>query len=230
MNNLKLPLLLSLLMCSTVHVFAGSVSYRDGQPFTGTFTVPAGVTTLYVTAVGYGGNGGSPNWNGVMVHVGGDGGQGGGVENMPVTVVPGNQYTYTFRGDGGVSFAGLNIAGGTSGGDATASVHGSRGADGTPGPPNGNGSYSACILLDQSGDMDCSCTTPDPGGFGGGGDAAYSQGRLYSNPGCYGGPPQLDISWVDQPILPPTVNIRFSYFMNMMKSLFTETAFAFVKK
>jgi len=70
---------------------------------TGSFTVPTGVTTLFITAVGGGGGGGSGDTN-----VGGGGGGGGAfVIKAGVKVTAGNSYTVTI-GAHGVGVGGAN--------------------------------------------------------------------------------------------------------------------------
>jgi len=116
-------------------------------PGTYTFTVPPGVTTVYVTMCGGGGGGGGGSIN----YSGGHGGGAGTYFKKPVTVTPGATYTITVGagGAGGVySSERLGRAGGTSsfgnllsatggggGGGATRDYSGSTGAPGTaPGP------------------------------------------------------------------------------------------------
>ncbi len=105
------------------------------------FTVPAGVTNLYVLAAG-GGGGGSYNTTarGGAVTPGGSGGRGGFVASRH-TVTPGSSITYAV-GAGG---AGSNTANGTAGGTTTVSTlsltaTGGAGAVGTSTGANGAGS------------------------------------------------------------------------------------------
>lgn len=105
------------------------------------FTIPAGVTSLYVLAAG-GGGGGSNNvtTRGGGTTPGGTGGTGGFVASQH-TVTPGSTITYAV-GAGG---AGNNTGNGTAGGTTTVSTlsltaTGGAGAVGTAGGANGTGS------------------------------------------------------------------------------------------
>jgi len=132
-----------------------------GKIFTssGTFTVPAGVTKVYVSMCGGGGGGGGGGSN----RKGGPGGGAGAYFKKPVTVTPGATYTITV-GAGGAGGAGSTTvngqpgqAGGTSsfgsllsatgGGGGGGATHSSDGTNGTPGtapgglPGRGSDSY-----------------------------------------------------------------------------------------
>ena len=119
-----------------------------GKIFTssGTFTVPAGVTEVYVSMCGGGGGGGGGGSN----SKGGPGGGAGAYFKKPVTVTPGATYTITV-GAGGAGGAGsttvngqpgqaggtssfgslLSATGGGGGGGATQSSDGTKGTPGT---------------------------------------------------------------------------------------------------
>jgi hypothetical protein len=126
-------------------------AFSNSQAFTssGTFTVPAGVTTVYVTACGGGGGGGS---GGVYVNtsparVGGNGGRGG--NSVPcyrekVTVTAGASITVTIGTGGSAGTAKTNNGSGNNGGNG--------------------GTTSFGALLTVAGGL---------GGLGGAGGAAY---------------------------------------------------------
>lgn len=76
----------------------------------GTFTAPAGITTVYLTGCGGGGGGGGGQGG---VKAGGGGGSGQCLVNSLYTVIPGNGYTVTINSGGA---AGTGGGGGTAGG------------------------------------------------------------------------------------------------------------------
>jgi hypothetical protein len=82
------------------------------QKFTssGSFVVPAGVKTLYVSGVGGGGGGGGANG---ATNAGSGGGSGAFAIESMITVIPGNTYTVTIGGGGS---GGANLANGSAGG------------------------------------------------------------------------------------------------------------------
>jgi len=99
-----------------VSVAASTITEGRIQLFTadGTFTAPAGVTTVYLTMVGAGGGGGGDN------NSGGGGGGGGGesIINYPYTVTPASNYA-VIAGTGGT--AGTNSINGGGAGTGEAS-------------------------------------------------------------------------------------------------------------
>jgi hypothetical protein len=101
-----------------------------GQAFTssGTFTAPAGVTSVRVFVFGAGGGGGSgcDLW-------GGGGGGGGGYATNVVSVTPGQSYPVTIGagGTGGTGSCGQASAGGTSSFSSVSATGGSAGSSGT---------------------------------------------------------------------------------------------------
>jgi hypothetical protein len=93
----------------------------------GTYTVPDGVTTLWLSGVGGGGGGGGGNALGSSTQgAGGGGGFSGNVaERTPVTVAPGDSITVTIGGGGagGASAGSLGIGGtGATGGTTSAAI------------------------------------------------------------------------------------------------------------
>ncbi|MDN7871257.1 hypothetical protein QZM26_17765 [Burkholderia multivorans] len=95
----------------------------------GSFTVPAGVTTIYVTGVGGGGGGGGGGGNGSTGAAGGGGGGGQGqqVIKSPITVAPGQILTITIGSGGASGTAGSNSgsSGGNGGVGGVSSITGS---------------------------------------------------------------------------------------------------------
>jgi len=111
--------------------------YMNGSQIftsTGSFTVPLGVTKVWVTGVGGGGSAGTNT-----SCVGGAGGNGAKAFRQPITVTPGSVHTVTV-GVGGVasSFGSLfTIANGVNGTNATPSAAGTDSGSGTPQWVNG---------------------------------------------------------------------------------------------
>jgi len=137
-----------------------SIIYSRSQLFTtsGTWTCPAGVTTVYITMCGGGGGGGGglAAWGNNAS--GGGGASGAALINTPIVVTGGNTYTVTI-GSGGsgssadgsaggsTSFDSISVAGGGGGGGArNYNPNLANGGGGTPygGPDSsgaGNGAY-----------------------------------------------------------------------------------------
>ncbi len=202
----------------TIESTSGGVKFPDGtiqttatanhgiQTFTsnGTFTVPAGVTTVWVTAVGGGGSGSTgDNTIGAISDTPGNGGGAGAMvlktlvsvtpgANIPVTIGAGGAEVNICTGNSGYGFNGN--AGGTSsfgsyvtapgGGAGTVSAAGSSG--GGIWSTAGN-RFNVCNFVRFNEDGTVSCLTA-----GKGGDAFYYKGGYgYSSPGTYsngGGP------------------------------------------
>jgi hypothetical protein len=160
----------------------------------GNFTVPVGVTTIWVSgcAGGGGGGGGSGNSGGQSLGVGGGGGGGGGagqsIIRVPFTVTPGQVIAVTIGAAGAAGAAGGNTVIGAlqtlTGGGAGATggfVISNTIAGGGPGGLGGSGSPSGQNgfdgnLMGSGGD---GAATP----FGGGGPG----GRAGTNGGVPGG-------------------------------------------
>lgn len=173
----------SVLVCCNGTSFStfggGSGSTSGMQKFTasGTFTVPAGVTTVWLTGVG-GGAGGAGSDGGAF-----GGGGGARAWGVPVTVTPGASYAVTIGaggspgpydgpgGAGGVTSFGalLSLSGGGAGG---AGGSGGGDTDGVTG--GGFGGYSRAAAA----------------GSGGGGS-----GGIGGNPGYAGGSGFLLVEW-----------------------------------
>lgn len=168
------------------------------QTFTsnGTFTVPAGVTTVWVTAVGGGGSGSTGSSTTDPSDRGHGGGAGGMAYRTPISVTPGTNIPVTV-GTGGVE---VNVCTGNSGymfsgNSGTGSSFGSYitvggGGAGTISSPGASGggilstagsANNICNLVSVSSEGAVSCVTA-----GKGGDAFYYKGGYgYSSPGSY---------------------------------------------
>lgn len=109
------------------------VSNHGNQLFTssGSFLVPSGVTTVYISGVGGGGGGGE---------AGGGGGAGGYILNFPYTVIPGNTYTITVGGGGaGSTGGGQGVTGSSTSFDVISIPGGAGGIDVGNGGAGGGG-------------------------------------------------------------------------------------------
>jgi hypothetical protein len=153
------------------------ISLGQPQTFTssGSYTVPASVTSIIVECWGAGGGGGSSNTNGTARRAGGGGG-GGGYSSSTIAVVPGTVYNIVVGtgGTGGVAGNGGNgttstfntntvvANGGNGGGRGSAGSGGAGGALGT-----GNNRYTG-----GNGAAGVNAT-----GSGGGGGGAGSTGN-----------------------------------------------------
>lgn len=197
-------------VAGTIESSSGGFKFPDGtiqttatanhglQTFTsnGTFTVPAGVTTVWVTAVGGGGSGSTGSNTTDPYDRGHGGGAGGMVYRTPISVTPGTNITVTV-GTGGAE---VSVCTGNSGymfngNTGTSSSFGSYvtvggGGAGTVSSPgvSGGGILSTagsanniCNLVSVSSEGGVSCVTA-----GKGGDAFYYKGGYgYSSPGSY---------------------------------------------
>jgi len=152
----------------------------------GTFTVPGGITRVYVSMVAAGGGGGKSGGNGG----GGAGGQF--LINHPVTVTPGDSVTVTVGGGGlGATYSPPTTVGGT-GGDSSfgsLSVAGGPGGNGLGGGAavGGSSTITSMDATGQTGATPARFTagngrTVSSGTVGGGGGAS-----LYGNGGNGGG-------------------------------------------
>ncbi|MDI1255031.1 MAG: choice-of-anchor D domain-containing protein [Flavobacterium sp.] len=106
-----------------------ALGFAQSQTFTttGTFTVPAGVTSIQVEAWGAGGAGGGATGT---ISAGGGGAGGGYVKNTAVTVVPGTTYTVTI-GTGAVGTTGSGANGGNTWFNTAATILAIGGKGGT---------------------------------------------------------------------------------------------------
>ncbi|MDI6046469.1 choice-of-anchor D domain-containing protein [Flavobacterium yafengii] len=127
----------------------------------GTFTVPAGITSIQVEAWGGGGAGGGATGN---PSAGGGGGGGGYVKNTSLTVIPGTTYTVTV-GNGGVGSTGTGGAGNSSwfGSTITLLAVGGNGGNGA----SGNLSTASGATASTSGNIGWSSGFNYYGGAGG---------------------------------------------------------------
>jgi hypothetical protein len=202
-----------ILILSTVIVSVSGLGQVQTQTFTssGTFTVPAGVTSLTVECWGAGGAGGGSNSN----NRGGSGGGGGGYTTALLTVTPGQSIPFVV-GDGGTGVVGGTgnsgtttsfltlIANGGAGGEfnrgaagsggtasgGTTNITGSNGIVGTSlGGDGGNGANGGAGGTGISNGTGGNGTSPGGGGGGGerGGGSNYAGGN--------GGSGQITISY-----------------------------------
>ena len=153
------------------------------QVFTssGTFTAPAGVTQVLITAIGAGAGGVA---GGNTSSPGAGGSAGAMVINYPYTVTAGNSYTVTLNNPGGSGanggttvFDALTIAGGISGGgagepDGGASSGGTAGAGGFLTAKTGNAGAATGTGMNQGG--------------GGGGGSMFGAGGAGASGPSYG--------------------------------------------
>lgn len=166
------------------------------QVFTssGSFTVPEGITTVYVSAAGGGGGGGA---SGATTGSSGSGGGGGGAGQHciynAVSVTAGETYTITIGSGGSSGNAGgttsfstlLTRAGGGAGGSGGSGTYGGVGGSGYPNGGSGcwgfaggtSGSGAASPFGGGGGGAVCGrSTTGGTGYYGGGGGGGYSAG------------------------------------------------------
>ncbi|WP_155635890.1 hypothetical protein [Burkholderia stagnalis] len=195
-------------LATTSALMWGLYQGKGVQRFTsgGTWTCPAGVTTVWLSGVGGGGGGGGSNGTSGA----GEGGGGGSWNiRVPVTVTPGTVYTVTIGGGGSgganganggaggqTSFGSLFTAPGGQGGSYTGSTYGGGGQAGTNsiagaagrdgfGTIPGDGGWS------PFGMSQCRTATPGGSGFGYGGGGAPAN----STSGAAGGNGLLIIEW-----------------------------------
>lgn len=168
-----------------------SADYRGHQLFTtsGTFTVPKGVKTVYVSGCGGGGGGGNSDAD----NCGGGGGGGQACIKTSVNVVPGQSYVITIGSGGSAQSAGgsssfgvlLTLSGGGGGsgvsGGSAGGTGGSNGQSSGMGYPDANYQYLTYIAGGMGGG-----TIFGSGGGGGRGYYGSSAGNGYSG-GLYGG-------------------------------------------
>lgn len=144
-----------------------STPTMNEQIFTssGTFTVPTGITKVWVTAVGGGGAGGGSSGASSF----GNGGSGGVLKNEQVTVTPGGSVTVT------IGAGGTGVGGGTGNSGGQTSFGSLTAAGGAGGKKNFGASESL--------------TGVNGGGNGGGvgGDANAGGGAAAANTGAGGG-------------------------------------------
>ncbi len=153
----------------------------------GTFTVPAGVTKIFVTLVGAGGGGGGGTGDPTQLR-GGGGGGGAAVVDYYVPVTPGTQYTITVGvgGAGGVGQDGVD--GGDTSFGSVVSVEG--GNAGVCANPSGAGGTGGTGITEASG-ITAGSIRKFAGGNGaaGGGDGGGGGGGSILGAGGTGGTP-----------------------------------------
>lgn len=154
-----------------IALFAAPFAYSQTQTFnsSGTFVVPAGVTSIQVEAWGAGGAGGGAQGNPSA----GGGGAGGAYTRRPsLTVIPGTTYTVTV-GTGGVGTVGSGPSGGASWFGSTTTV---LAVGGTGGARSNTNSSSAA-----------GATAPTTGNVGGTVNFYGGNGGTGGNGGASGG-------------------------------------------
>lgn len=157
---------------------SGSLDFHGKQKFTtsGTFTVPDGVTKVWVSGCGGGGGGGSGNLATEPQILGGGGGGAQSVQDQEITVVPGSEIVITI-GNGG--------AGGTSGANGGNTSFGSllilRGGYGAL---SGGNSGASGGLGGSSGGSGYTVYTASSGSAGG--NTLFGFGALWGNAISYG--------------------------------------------
>lgn len=199
MKKITLPVYSNLLLL--VVVLLSTLGWAQSQRFTtsGTFTVPAGVTSLTVEAWGAGGKGSTLSTN-----TAGGGGGGGAYAKKVISTTPGTVYTVTVGagatttaagGDswfgtsttvlakGGNSAADNSLLGANGGAGAPTSIGdpgfvfaGGKGANGVVGSYGGGGGSSAGATAGNNASSATGATAPSNGGPGGNGRSA-SQGN-----------------------------------------------------
>ena len=201
-----------------------NVSLAGSQTFltNGTFTVPAGVTQVSVTAVGGGGGGGAGNWFTSAREKGGSAGGGGGggggaISSFSISVTPWSVHLITigaggsggrayYRGSpgspgGSTSFGTLlTVLGGGGGGGADLGypwgtrVRGGAGGAGGVGPMVGNDGANGLVDSFSYGPCGGSGGASILGGYGSGGGGACPGDGMW---GYVGGSGMLMVNWVD---------------------------------
>lgn len=163
---------------SALTLFLSSILFAQTTTFNsnGTYTVPAGVTSITVEAWGAGGGGGGGNTANAA-----SGGGGGAHTRYNFTVIPGNTYTINVGAGGVTSTAGGNstvLLGATTviraaggGGGSAAGIAGAARAGGAGGAASAGIPSTGVGLIITSGGNGGSNTTNSRGGAGGGGSA-----------------------------------------------------------
>lgn len=149
----------------TVTTPHGSQTFAEGYS---TFTVPAGVHTITVNALGGGGGGGGNDAS--VGYYGYNGHQ----VTGPISVSPGDIFKIYVAGGGGGGYTGTGVGGGYSGNDHGSGYSGgSGGAAGGAGVSGGGGGGGAATVLVKN----SSTILVAAGGGGGGGGGWHSPGR-----------------------------------------------------
>jgi hypothetical protein len=152
----------------------------------GTFTVPAGITKVYLSMVGGGGGGGGLE--------GGGGGGGESLVNFPLTVTPGASLTVTIGagGTGGTAGGGNGTNGGSTSFDSISVAGGSLGTgnSGTGGSGGGGVSRNASGVTGGTRGLGGGNGADKPGaGAGGGGGGTFFGHGGTGGSGAAGGTP-----------------------------------------
>lgn len=162
----------------------GELSAQTTQTFTssGTFTVPAGVTSVQVEAWGGGGAGGGVNASFLATRAGGGGAGGAYVNNTAVTVTPGANITVTVGAGGtGVSAANGGNGGTSSFGSLVTANGGAGGKVGNSSTPNGAG--GAVTTGTFNGGSGAAAASGNSGGGGGGAGSTGNGGNASGTTG-----------------------------------------------
>ncbi|MEO7483040.1 MAG: hypothetical protein ABIT81_04725 [Ferruginibacter sp.] len=167
----------TLLVLSIIFIYQTGFSQTATFTTSGTWTCPAGVTSISVECWGGGGAGGGSTTN---TTAGGGGGGGAYNKNLTVAVVPNTVYTITV-GAGGIGGTGAGVIGavstttfgvttvsanGGSGGAAGAGVGGAGGAGGAGGLYNGGAGGTGISATFLGGGGGSSAGTANNGNFG----------------------------------------------------------------
>ena len=162
-----LLMLLIYLVFSMQHSFG-----QASQTFTssGSFTVPAGVTTLTIEAWSGGGAGGGATGN---TSAGGGGAGGSYVKNTAYVVIPGNTYTFTV-GTGGIGNTTTGAAGGDSWFNSSSSIFAKGGLGGALAASNNQTAAGATAII--TGNVGATIPFSYYGGAGGTGGSSGASG------------------------------------------------------
>ena len=167
--------------------FKGAIAQTQTFTSSGTFTVPAGVTTVQVEAWGGGGAGGGVA-SGIFppTRAGGGGGGGAYAKNSSVTVIPGSTITVTVgAGGAGVGGADGNNGGSSSFGGLVTVSGGLGGKHGSTSPTNGAGGNGA--FGTRNGGNGAAASGGNSGGGGGGAGTSGNGGNASGMTGGTGG-------------------------------------------
>ncbi len=172
-------------------------------PSSGSFTVPAGVTTLYISGVaggGGGGQGGANNISGAAAANGGGGGAGQSIRRAVLNVVPGQSLAVTIGtggsgGTGGIPGSNNAVTGGVGGNTGIGSITllggggGAGGRDGVAGGGEGGGAGGMGYPRGGSGTDGglVSASGGWPGVSGAGGGSPFGGGGPSQRSGVNGG-------------------------------------------
>ena len=177
--NFYVPSLRYTRVCNagTWTAWASGAAPTGQQVFTssGTFTVPAGVTQVFLTGCGGGGGGGGVAGSNSGAQYGGGGGSGYTVIRRAVAVTPGASITVTIGNGGGGGAQGNGGTGGTTSFGALLSISGGGGGGGTN--ATGSAFNGGAGIGHWDGDGGNANSTSN------GGSSIYGRGALGGSPG-----------------------------------------------